>query len=81
MPIEAPETLVVTQTVVACDGGGGALGHPRVWLNMGDNGRVDCPYCDRLFLLENGPAHKAEQAEKSANETGGDGDGSGGAAA
>jgi len=70
MPIEPPETILVTEKVVACDGGGGALGHPRVWLNMGDDGRVDCPYCDRLFLLEGGPAHQAEQA---GGETTGDG--------
>ena len=32
MPIDAPETEVVTTWKVACDGGEGALGHPRVWL-------------------------------------------------
>ncbi len=32
MPVDAPETKVVTSWKVACDGGEGALGHPRVWL-------------------------------------------------
>ena len=32
MTIEAPETKVVDSRKVACDGGEGALGHPRVWL-------------------------------------------------
>jgi hypothetical protein len=33
-----------------CDGGGGALGHPRVYLEMGGAGFVECPYCDRRFV-------------------------------
>jgi len=51
MSIEAPETLNVTETRVACDGGGGALGHPKVYLQIGDEGFVECPYCDRRFVL------------------------------
>jgi len=35
------ETIEVDEPVVACNGGGGALGHPR----------VECPYCSRLFVL------------------------------
>ena len=49
-----PETIEVETTEVACDGDGGALGHPRVFLNMGSNGQVECPYCDRLFKLKSG---------------------------
>ncbi len=51
---EPPEIIEVETTEVACDGGGGALGHPRVFLNMGAAGRVECPYCDRLFTLKPG---------------------------
>ena len=36
---------------VACDGVGGALGHPRVWLEMGEADFVECGYCDRRFVL------------------------------
>jgi len=50
MTTPPPETVYVDETVVACDGGG-ALGHPRVYLNMGPNGVVECPYCDRRFVL------------------------------
>ncbi len=50
MPIEPPEVIEVDSTKVACDGGGGALGHPRVFLKLVD-GRVMCPYCSRLYLL------------------------------
>jgi uncharacterized Zn-finger protein len=54
MSIEAPETIEVEQDVVRCDGGGGALGHPAVYLNLGSAGRVECPYCDRLYVLKEG---------------------------
>lgn len=37
---------------VACDGGNGALGHPRVFLEMGEAGEVTCPYCERQFVLD-----------------------------
>ncbi len=53
-PVEPPETIEVEQTTISCDGGGGALGHPRVFLSLAEKGRVECPYCDRLFLLKDG---------------------------
>ncbi|SFC36454.1 zinc-finger domain-containing protein [Tropicimonas isoalkanivorans] len=46
---EPPEVEIVTTERVACDGGEGALGHPRVWLSLGEDGEVECPYCDKLF--------------------------------
>jgi uncharacterized Zn-finger protein len=52
MSIEEPETQIVHDTRVACDGGGGALGHPKVYLQIGDEGSIDCPYCDRRFVLD-----------------------------
>jgi uncharacterized Zn-finger protein len=43
-----PEVFEVTSTRVACDGGDGAAGHPRVWLQIDpDKGWVECGYCDR----------------------------------
>ena len=54
MTTEAPETVTVTSTRVSCDGGGGALGHPRVWLAIGDEGYVECGYCDRRFVVAEG---------------------------
>lgn len=50
----APETIETDSATVACDGGNAPLGHPRVYLNMGDKGWVECPYCDRLFKLKAG---------------------------
>ena len=58
MPSEAPETIVVNQPRVACDGGGGALGHPKVYLQIGDENFVDCPYCDRRFVLDPKARHE-----------------------
>ena len=56
--MQPPETIEVETRVVACDGGNAALGHPRVYLNMGDDDFVECPYCDRRFVLKPGAAPK-----------------------
>lgn len=42
--------IETTQSRVSCNGGGGALGHPLVYLNMTDDGTVTCPYCSRKFV-------------------------------
>ncbi len=34
---------------VACDGGGGALGHPLVYLPIGNKPFIVCYYCGRRF--------------------------------
>jgi len=57
MTIEAPEVEEVETTRIACDGGEGALGHPRVWLSIGPEGFVECPYCDKKFVLKEGAGH------------------------
>ena len=48
--MDQTETISVPGTTTACDGGEGELGHPRVYLNLGDGGRIDCPYCGRHFV-------------------------------
>ncbi len=50
------ETIRVDTRTVACDGGDGALGHPRVFLYI-DHERVSCPYCSRLYVLNPGAGH------------------------
>ena len=48
-----PETEVVQTYRVACDGSEGALGHPRVWLQISPSvGWVDCGYCDKRYIHE-----------------------------
>jgi len=44
------EIVEIDETVTACNGDGGALGHPRVYLNLAPTGRVECPYCSRVFV-------------------------------
>lgn len=53
MTTEAPEIEITTQWRVACDGGDGALGHPRVWLSIPKTtGFAVCGYCDKKFIHE-----------------------------
>lgn len=47
-PVEPPEVIVVDGHRVSC--GGGALGHPKVWYELGDEDFVECLYCDRRFV-------------------------------
>ena len=53
------QTHMVDSPRVACDGGGGPLGHPKVYLNMGDEGEIVCPYCSRHFVLKRDEAAEA----------------------
>ena len=48
--IPPPEEIVVSTKRVACDGGG-VLGHPLVYLEMGEESFIECGYCDRRFVL------------------------------
>jgi uncharacterized Zn-finger protein len=52
MIAQAPEIIEVPANTdeVRCDGGGGAMGHPIVWYSFDGTDRVECGYCDRLFL-------------------------------
>ena len=42
---------IVSSKKVSCDGGGGELGHPKVYLEMGDENEIICPYCSKLFKI------------------------------
>ncbi len=35
---------------IGCDGGGGALGHPLVYLDLEKKNEVVCPYCSRKYV-------------------------------
>ncbi|MFO0390010.1 MAG: zinc-finger domain-containing protein [Alphaproteobacteria bacterium] len=53
------ELIESTSLEVACDGGGGALGHPRVYLHIdAESGEVVCPYCSRTYVLRKSPIRK-----------------------
>jgi uncharacterized Zn-finger protein len=51
--IAPTETIHVDDRTVACDGGDGGLGHPRVFLRILDRD-VTCPYCSRHYVLNEG---------------------------
>jgi uncharacterized Zn-finger protein len=63
MTAEPPEVIVVNHTRVACDGSGGALGHPKVYLEMGTENFVECGYCDRRFVLSKEAIEAREKGE------------------
>jgi uncharacterized Zn-finger protein len=51
--VSAPEVIETASRKVKCDGGG-ALGHPVVYYDMGEEDFVECLYCDRRFVLIGG---------------------------
>jgi len=53
------ETFEIESDTAGCDGGGGPLGHPMVYLKIEAQkgtagGSVVCPYCSRRFVLKPG---------------------------
>lgn len=57
--VPPPEQITVSSKRVACDGGG-VLGHPLVYMDMGEDDFVECGYCDRRFVLS---AHAHAESE------------------
>jgi uncharacterized Zn-finger protein len=54
LPGVTPEEMITVGTrTVGCDGGGGALGHPLVYLRI-EGTQVTCPYCSRTYVLAEG---------------------------
>jgi uncharacterized Zn-finger protein len=47
--METEEAIYVQTRSVACDGG--PLGHPNVYLKIGESRDVVCPYCSAQFIL------------------------------
>lgn len=52
--MEPVEIVEVSKSKVACEGESAALGHPRVYLNMGNKSEIDCPYCGKRFVRKAG---------------------------
>ena len=44
--------VVVENNHTWCDGGRGALGHPKVYINLDKPEIMDCGYCGKRFLAE-----------------------------
>lgn len=62
LPADPVETILTDGHRVMCDGGGGALGHPKVWYEMGDEGFVECLYCGRVYVQRGGAADQSAAA-------------------
>jgi uncharacterized Zn-finger protein len=45
------ETLSVETTKISCAGDKDSP-HPKVYLTMGDQSSVDCPYCGKRYVLK-----------------------------
>jgi uncharacterized Zn-finger protein len=45
------EVVVVDSKKIACDGCSIASKHPLVYLNMGNDDNVICPYCSKNFVI------------------------------
>lgn len=51
--MKAFELIETQHHEVSCDGSGGALGHPRVFLHIDETkGRITCPYCSKTYVLK-----------------------------
>lgn len=44
------EPIETRNSVAKCDGGGGPLGHPTIYLSLEKEEKVVCPYCSRRFV-------------------------------
>lgn len=56
--VEVPDA----DETAGCDGGGGALGHPLVYLRFEGKPSVDCYYCSRRFVKAGTLAQAAKPA-------------------
>ncbi len=59
IPNSPLETLHVNSKKIFCDGEKesvkSGLGHPAIYLDMGKNDSVVCPYCSRSFTIKKRP--------------------------
>lgn len=44
--------IYVNSSVVNCAGENSTVGHPLVYLNMGQDKQIQCPYCNNTFYLQ-----------------------------
>lgn len=50
--MDSVEICYTDQMRVSCDGGGGVMGHPVVYLNLSREGMCECPYCGRRYIFD-----------------------------
>lgn len=54
--------IETTSARVACDGGGGPLGHPLTYYEIGADGKAVCGYCGKIFITPEAAAREREAA-------------------
>ena len=42
--------IIVNSSSISCDGESGQSNHPIIYLNLGTNNSVTCPYCGIKFI-------------------------------
>jgi uncharacterized Zn-finger protein len=47
-----PEIEYTSHHKVSCNGGGGSLGHPLTYYVLGEEGFIECSYCDKRFVYQ-----------------------------
>ena len=61
---EYDDITYVDSAQVFCDGGRGELGHPGVYLNIGEKPHIVCPYCSRKFaMIDNSSNNQRGESE------------------
>lgn len=46
------ETEIVQDKKVVCEGMKNGIGHPKVYLHIGKDNTIKCPYCSKVFIYE-----------------------------
>ncbi|CAK0761467.1 NADH dehydrogenase (ubiquinone) Fe-S protein 6 [uncultured Gammaproteobacteria bacterium] len=52
--MQSPQTIEVDSDHATCNGGGGALGHPKVTIALAQKGQGWCSYCNQHFKIKAG---------------------------
>jgi len=62
--MEQQQPIIIKTASVGCDGGEGPEGrppeHPKVYLRVGADGEIVCPYCARRYKQYEGAAPAAD---------------------
>ena len=56
--MQTAEIIYTDKKEVSCKGNGGALGHPKIYMNIEATGEVQCPYCSKKFIFNKEKAKK-----------------------
>lgn len=46
------EKVIVHKRSISCDGDDAELGHPKIYLEIGLENQIVCPYCSKVFIYK-----------------------------